>query len=404
MRKLVVGVVLAGLVVGVLLVTLLLSALASLVTSDVSQWCSPPAQAARLSQAHGGSSEKGICLPASGIAASVVHLAVQMAHHLFVNPACGRSRSFPACYYTWYDAGFPQAVLAYAQHICPGCSAWANGTFQCVSFVRGAYSQVYPMQWTNDAFLLWSTYHHKAGWMEVAATPQAQTPTIHLGLPLPGDVVVMKDLGAGHVGIVTAVLPPDAQGKREVIFANANSVSPFDQMTVSPDLVASAPRGWKSYVTWGYLRPAVQPLVGSRNLPQSPYVAVAQQDAAQVSINPEWFVRQINEESGFNPNALGPAVKDDNGTMVHAEGIAQFLPSVAARLGINPWDPVASLHAAAQMMADYQRQYDGDYAKALAAYNWGPGNLDHDLSTYGADWLTHVPRETRTYIHDILGW
>ena len=401
MRKVALCTALAGLLVGLLLVTLVLSIVAA---SFPDTWCSPsatPHPLATGSVPHAESTSSS-CLPPDGIAASVVQLALQMAHHLSINPACGTSRSFPACYYTWYDAGFPQEVLAYAQRICPGCSDWANGTFQCVSFVRGAYSQVYPMQWTNDAFLLWSTYHHKAGWMEIAATPQAETPTIHLGLPLPGDVVVMKDPHAGHVGIVTAVLPPDAQGKREVLFANANSVSPFDQMTVGPDLVASAPRGWTSYVTWGYLRPMVVP--HGRNIPQSPYVTVAQQDALKAGINPEWFVRQINEESGFHPDALGPAVKDDNGTVVHAEGIAQFLPSVAAHLGINPWDPVASLHAAAQMMADYQRQYGGDYAKALAAYNWGPGNLNHDLSTYGADWLTHVPRETRTYIHDILGW
>ena len=89
-----------------------------------------------------------------------------MANALYVNPACGGRISYPDCYFTWYKAPgaasppgvptFPQAVIKYGQQICPGCSAWANGSYQCVSFVRGAYSQVYPMRLTANAFDLWA--------------------------------------------------------------------------------------------------------------------------------------------------------------------------------------------------------------------------------------------------------
>jgi hypothetical protein len=81
----------------------------------------------------------------------VVTLARAMADALYVNPACGGHISYPDCYYTWYKAPvntyppglptFPQAVIDYGQQVCPGCSAWANGTYQCVSFVRGAYAE-----------------------------------------------------------------------------------------------------------------------------------------------------------------------------------------------------------------------------------------------------------------------
>ena len=64
-----------------------------------------------------------------------------MADALYVNPNCGGKISYPDCYYTWYDSRFPQAVIGYGEQVCPGCAAWANGTYQCVSFVRGAYSQ-----------------------------------------------------------------------------------------------------------------------------------------------------------------------------------------------------------------------------------------------------------------------
>ena len=40
----------------------------------------------------------GHCLPASGVAAAVVHLAEQMANALYVNPACHGTISYPNCY------------------------------------------------------------------------------------------------------------------------------------------------------------------------------------------------------------------------------------------------------------------------------------------------------------------
>ena len=43
------------------------------------------------------------------------------------------------------------------------------------------------------------------------------------------------------------------------------------------------------------------------NLPKSEYVAIARQDAIDAGIPPDYFVRQINQESGFNPNAVSPA-------------------------------------------------------------------------------------------------
>ena len=130
------------------------------------------------------------------------------------------------------------------------------------------------------------------------------------------------------------------------------------------------------------------------NLPKSQYIAIAQQDATAVGISPVYFVRQINQESGFNPYAVSPA---------GAEGIAQFEPGTAAGLGINPWNPVQALHGAAQLMASYNRTYGGDYAKALAAYNGGTGTVQYAVNNCGASWLNCLPYETRHYIHVIMG-
>ncbi len=137
------------------------------------------------------------------------------------------------------------------------------------------------------------------------------------------------------------------------------------------------------------------PVPPPMNLPTSQYVAIAQQDATNAGISPVYFARQINQESGFNPNALSPA---------GAEGIAQFEPGTAAGMGINPWNPIQSLQAAAQLMASYNRNYGGNYAMALAAYNGGPGTVSYAINSCGAsNWLNCLPYETRHYIFVIMG-
>ncbi|HVB75380.1 MAG TPA: lytic transglycosylase domain-containing protein [Ktedonobacteraceae bacterium] len=133
----------------------------------------------------------------------------------------------------------------------------------------------------------------------------------------------------------------------------------------------------------------------SMTLPTSQYIAIAQQDAIAAGISPVYFVRQINQESGFNPYAVSPA---------GALGIAQFEPGTAAGLGIDPWNPVQALRGAAQLMANYARNYGGNYAEALAAYNGGSGTVQYALNACGAaNWMNCLPAETRHYIYVIMG-
>lgn len=49
-------------------------------------------------------------------------------------------------------------------------------------------------------------------------------------------------------------------------------------------------------------------------------------------------------------------------------------------------------------LAAMVREYDGDVSKALAAYNWGPGNLDKAVKEHGPNWLQNAPEETRSYV------
>jgi len=133
---------------------------------------------------------------------------------------------------------------------------------------------------------------------------------------------------------------------------------------------------------------------GSPGGSRQDFVSLARQDALNVGFSPNVFVRQINQESGFNPSAISPA---------GALGIAQFEPATAASLGVNPWDPVQSLQGASRLMASYIRQFGGDIAKALAAYNAGPGAVQRAVRIGGTSWRAFLPAETQNYIRVILG-
>lgn len=116
--------------------------------------------------------------------------------------------------------------------------------------------------------------------------------------------------------------------------------------------------------------------------------------AQQAGIDPNMWVRQVQQESGFNPNAR---------SHVGAIGYSQIMPDTWSRPGFglnfqgdinNPED---NMRAGAQYMRAMLDRYDGNYAKALTAYNWGAGNADKWSGDRSA-----LPDETRGYLRNIL--
>nr|DAX53493.1 MAG TPA: tail tape measure [Caudoviricetes sp.] len=86
-----------------------------------------------------------------------------------------------------------------------------------------------------------------------------------------------------------------------------------------------------------------------------------------------------------------------------AKGHFQFMPGTAKAYGISgrEWYFDASSDAAARYFQWLLKHYNGDHNKALAAYNWGNGNLDQAIKRYGNDWLSHAPKETQGYVNSI---
>ena len=124
-------------------------------------------------------------------------------------------------------------------------------------------------------------------------------------------------------------------------------------------------------------------------LPKSQYVAIAQAAAQKYGISPIYFVNQIQQESHFDPYAQSYA---------GAVGIAQFEPTTAASMGINPYDPNAALDGAARYMSQLQIQFGGDYSKALAAYNGGSGAVQAAVRNCGTGWLSCMSPQTQSYV------
>ncbi len=104
------------------------------------------------------------------------------------------------------------------------------------------------------------------------------------------------------------------------------------------------------------------------------YLAISTQRAARENALPPLFLAAtLLQESAYDPYALSSS---------GAIGIGQFMPGTAAEVGLDPFDPYASIRASARLLGGYVAQYrmkgvgapvGSPYALALAAYNAGPG-------------------------------
>jgi transglycosylase-like protein with SLT domain len=103
----------------------------------------------------------------------------------------------------------------------------------------------------------------------------------------------------------------------------------------------------------------------------------------------DFFTRLIWQESRFNPLSVSHA---------GAQGIAQFMPGTARRVGLaDAFDPLQALAKSAELLRGLRAQF-GNLGLAAAAYNAGPKRID--------DWLANrkpLPQETESYVRIITG-
>lgn len=104
----------------------------------------------------------------------------------------------------------------------------------------------------------------------------------------------------------------------------------------------------------------------------------------------QWFM-----ESRRGKKMLSPA---------GAKGHFGFMDATAKEYGLaDPNNLQESANAAARKLYRLIVYYAGNVGKALAAYNWGEGNLNKDIAAHGEDWLQYAPKETQGYVRGIGG-
>jgi soluble lytic murein transglycosylase-like protein len=125
---------------------------------------------------------------------------------------------------------------------------------------------------------------------------------------------------------------------------------------------------------------------GSGSVPYEQQIDAA---AAKYGIDPAVLKGLIKQESGFNPSA---------GSSAGAQGLTQLMPGTASSLGVTDLhDPAQSIDGGAHYLKMQLDRFGGDYSKALAAYNAGPGAVQR----YGG-----VPpySETQNYVKNVLAF
>jgi len=116
-------------------------------------------------------------------------------------------------------------------------------------------------------------------------------------------------------------------------------------------------------------------------------------NALAAGIDPVLALAVARQESGFNPSAVSKA---------GAIGVMQLMPATAAQLGVDPYNAGQNIQGGVTYLAQMLSRFT-DPAQALAAYNWGAGNVQKAVANYGGDWLSAAPSETRNYVSSILG-
>lgn len=157
--------------------------------------------------------------------------------------------------------------------------------------------------------------------------------------------------------IVAAVLAALAFWKREEI----------------QEIVVTALEGWKA----------------TKNAEK--YLPLLNETESVLGIPRDLLARIAYQESRFRDDIVTGALKSPAG----AVGLMQIVPKWHPT--VNPLNIPAAIQYAGNYLKTLYRQF-GSWQHAVAAYNWGPGNLKNYLDGK----INSMPAETQKYIADVF--
>ncbi|HUL31370.1 MAG TPA: lytic transglycosylase domain-containing protein [Thermodesulfobacteriota bacterium] len=121
---------------------------------------------------------------------------------------------------------------------------------------------------------------------------------------------------------------------------------------------------------------------GTRSEGNRSYEPFIQEASRRYQVDPVLVRAVIRAESGGDPSAVSSA---------GAQGLMQLMPATAVDLGVKDvFDPYENIMAGTSYLRQLLDRYHGEVKLALAAYNWGQGNVERRPEA--------MPRETKNYI------
>lgn len=152
-----------------------------------------------------------------------------------------------------------------------------------------------------------------------------------------------------------------------------------------------------SATTWPWDTPASTP----QQQQQSAFKPVRNRDEyfaaleRQQGLTPGMLAAVEKIESNNGQNNVGPMTKYG----WRAMGPFQFSPDNIKKYHVDPMDERMESAAASLELKRLLVKYH-DERKAIAAYNWGEGNLDTSLNDpkHTGDWTAYTPKETQKYL------
>jgi hypothetical protein len=129
-----------------------------------------------------------------------------------------------------------------------------------------------------------------------------------------------------------------------------------------------------------------------------------------------------NNPHGLRPSLIKAVIKQESEGKVNAKskagayGLMQLMPKTAKGLGVDATNPLENVQGGMRLINTLHKRYN-NMELALAAYNWGEGNMARALNTlktkgvpatwsnikkYGNSFPRKLPQETRKYVDAVL--